>query len=316
MIDVAMTTGVGSSGGAKVALLGRPNVGKSTLFNYVVGEKYSITSSRAQTTRCQIAAMDDSNSSTALWVDTPGIDFHHRHNLHRVMHKSAMAAVYDADINIFLIEALRWLPEDERIWQALLQADSVNNSTLVVINKCDRVKDKGKLLPYVLELGKINGMAGFSPLFVSSRTGRGVDNLVAEVQAILVNHVRTDATSSKPLEHGVKDEWHFLAAELMREKLVCKLSNELPHQLFVQTDSIKDSNNTRFFDFSIIVATKGQKGITIGKGGAILKDAGRLTRLELERRLGCKVYITSKVKIHSNWFNDPQQLAAATGNAK
>ena len=301
----------GDGGSARVVLLGRPNVGKSTLLNFLAGEKYSITSKRAQTTRCQVGAYSNAGNTRVLWLDTPGISFRHRHILHKVMHRNAMSTIHDADIVVFMVEALRWLAEDERVLRQLQQYAPAN--MLLAVNKCDRLRSKNKLLPYLAELVKIDGLAGSRPLLISARSGKGVNQLTAAVETMLQGTSPTDSITSLALNDNAdaRCKWYFLAAELMREKLIRRLSDELPHQLFVKTESMREDDNITHFDLDIIVASKGQKAIVIGAGGKVLKQVGTQVRLELEKRLGTRVNIKSMVKLRANWFNDYSQLAEA-----
>lgn len=313
MIDL-VNSGEGAHS-VQVALLGRPNVGKSTLLNCLAGKKCSITSPRAQTTRCQLAVHGNSGDGSTLWLDTPGISFRHKHVLHKVMHRNAMQAAQDADISVFMIEALRWLPEDERILRQLQQG-AEGNSILVAINKCDKLRDKARLLPFAEKIISAGNLAGVEPLFISARSGKGVDQLVKVVQSMLPDLSRDGfiGNDGVALNDGGHDErkLRFWAAELMREKLIRRLSDELPHQLYVKTESIGEIEAVTHIDLSITVASKGQKAIVIGAGGAVLKQTGTQVRLELEKQLGKKVHLTSMVKVHANWFNDQEQLAAAT----
>ena len=316
MIDpIAINSGSGTHG-IKVALLGRPNVGKSTLLNFLAGKKCSITSARAQTTRCQLAVHGNVGSDATLWLDTPGISFRHKHVLHKVMHRNAMQAAQDADISVFMIEALRWLPEDERILQQLQQCTEGNKGILVAINKCDKLRDKTRLLPYAEKIISAGDLAGVEPLFISARSGKGVDRLVKVVQSMLptISGSGIIGNDGIVLNDGSHDgrKLRFWAAELMREKLIRRLADELPHQLYVKTENLSEIDAVTHIDLSITVASKGQKAIVIGAGGAVLKQTGTQVRLELEKQLGKKVHLTSMVKVHANWFNDQEQLAAAT----
>lgn len=281
-----------------VALLGRPNVGKSTLLNRMLGQKISITSRRPQTTRHRITGIDTDGSYQTVFVDTPGIQNKHDSAIHRYMNRAASSAINDVDVIVMVVDRLSWTEEDKYV------ADSIANAgvpVILVINKVDRVVDKNKLLPHMQELAKHLTWADVVPL--SAKSGHNVDLLKKAIYRRL-----PERQHFYDAEQITDRSERFLAAELIREKLMRQMGDELPHKAAVEIEKFQVQNNTTHINALIWVERDGQKKIVIGKNGEKIKQIGIDARIDIEKMLDTKVMLTLWVKVKGSWSDDDRML--------
>jgi GTP-binding protein Era len=283
-----------------VAIIGRPNVGKSTLLNHILGQKISITSRKPQTTRHQILGVKSSTTSQVIYVDTPGIHKRRSTAINRYMNRAAGSVLNDVDLVLFVVQATQWTEEDEVV---LSRLEDVKVPVLLVVNKIDKVGDKGELLPYI---EKLSGLRVFDAVIpVSALHAENIDQLEADVSE------RMPVNAPYFPEDQITDRnLRFLSAEIIREKLVRELGQELPYTTTVEIDRFEEGESiTRIFA-TIYVETRGQKAIIIGRKGARLKSIGSKARVDIEKMLDGKVYLELWVKIREGWSNDERALAS------
>jgi GTP-binding protein Era len=281
------------------ALVGRPNVGKSTLLNALVGEKLSIVTSRPQTTRHRILGVLNRPGLQVAFVDTPGLHLGERRALNRAMNRTAAAALADADLVVFVVEALRFGEEDEAVLQRI--RDSGRNS-IVVINKVDKVPDKGKLLPFTAELAAKHGFLDVVP--VSAEKGANLDRLLDVIATRL-----PESEELFPPEQRTDRGVDFQISETIREKLTMELVEELPYGIAVEIEQRREEEGQVVVDAVIWVDRAGQKPIVIGAKGSRLKRIGQKARTELNARLGIRLHLNLWVKVREDWADDARALA-------
>lgn len=283
----------------RVALLGRPNVGKSTLLNALLGQKLGITSPKPQTTRHNLLGIKTLEGVQIVYVDTPGLHTGGRKALNRYMNRSAVQALEQVDVVVLLIEARRWTAEDEA---ALKHLEKITVPVIAAVSKIDRLKDRAELLPFMETLGRRRDFAHIVPLSARKR-----DNLDALEQAI------TELLPLAPFPFE-EDELttasqRFLAAELIREKLFRQLRDEVPYALTVEIERFEETSTLDRIHAVIWVERPGQKAIVIGEQGRTLREVGRQARLDMEALFGRKVYLQTWVKVRSDWSDDERTLA-------
>lgn len=281
-----------------VALVGRPNVGKSTLLNRILGQKISITSSKPQTTRHRILGIKTTAQAQVVYVDTPGLHRGGKRALNRALNRAASDAIADVDLVVFVVEAGHWTDEDELVLQRLGQAGL---PVLLAVNKIDRLTDRAQLLPELQALAARFDFAEVLPL--SATRGENLDRLEQCVTSRL-----PEGPPYFPEEQITDRSERFLAAELIREKLFRRLGQELPYGLTVQIEQFKDDDGLLRIHGLVWVERDSQKAIVIGKGGAMLKQIGREARLDMERLFGAKVFLQLWVKVKSGWADDERAL--------
>ncbi|MDY0072596.1 MAG: GTPase Era [Thauera sp.] len=280
-----------------VAIVGRPNVGKSTLLNRLIGQKISIVSSKAQTTRHRVTGILTENDAQFVFVDTPGFQTEHRNALNRSMNRTVTMVLADVDVVFFLIEAGRFNEADRKVLQ-LIPADA---KVVLVINKVDQLKDKGSLLPFIDQMQHLRDFAAIVPL--SAERGHNVDSLLAAARPML--------PPGPPMyaEDEVTDRSErFLAAEFLREKLFRLLGDELPYGIAVEIEKFEVEGQLRRIFAAVIVDKAGHKAIVIGNKGEKLKRISSEARVELERLFDGKVYLEVWVKVKSGWADDERAL--------
>ena len=281
-----------------VAIVGRPNVGKSTLLNALVGEKVSIVTPKPQTTRHRIVGLLTDADTQIAFVDTPGIHGQAKTALNRLMNRTAVSALAGVDLVLFVCEAGRWTDDDQ------LTLDRLRGTAApvgLVVNKVDRVKAKPVLLPFLKETAVRSTFAFSVPVSATKR-----DNLAplfAEIRARL-----PEAPFLYDAEQLTDRSQRFLVAELVREKLMISLQQEIPYALTVEVEEYREDGALLRISTVIWVDRDGQKAIVIGAGGAQLKRIGRQVRLELEKRLERKVFLQLWVKVKSGWADDDRAL--------
>lgn len=282
-----------------VAIVGRPNVGKSTLLNRLVGAKLSITSAKAQTTRHRIVGVVTRPDAQFLLLDTPGYQTRNRGALNRVLNRTAAQAALDADVVVLVADAHAWTPADDRAL-ALVPA---GKPIVVALNKVDAVADKGRLMPLAQSLMARPGVAAIVP--ISARTGRQVDALLDECAKHLP---QGDAQFDEDTFTDRSER--FLAAEAVREKMFRLLGDELPYQSTVVIEKFEELPGLRRIFAAIVVERDAQKPIVLGAGGERIKRIASEARQDLERLLGCRVYLEVWVKVKGGWADDENRLRA------
>lgn len=281
----------------RVALVGRPNVGKSTLLNCLVGSKISITSSRPQTTRSRVTGIVTRPDAQVEFVDTPGFQTEHRSALNRVMNRSVTAGLQDVDAIIWLVEALQYGARDAAVGALLPRGRPV----ILAINKTDAIRDRARLLPFIARMAELRAFDAIVP--ISAEKGWQVEELLNAIIRLLPEgpplHEADDMTTASE---------RFLAAELLREKLFRLLGDELPYASGVEIDRYRQEGELRTIHASIVVDKESQKAIVIGKGGSQLKEIGTQARRDMERLFGGKVYLETRVKVRRGWVDSAAAL--------
>lgn len=280
------------------AIIGRPNVGKSTLLNALVGEKLSIVTPRPQTTRHRIIGICNTPQAQIAFVDTPGLHKGERRALNRAMNRTAAAALEDADVCIFVVEALKWTPEDEL---ALERARRIKAPVVAVVNKVDRIRPRERVLPYLAELAGRHPFAEIVPLSALKE-----DNLQALIQVL--TRLLPESPPLFPPEQRTNRGLEFRIAETIREKLTLELEQELPYGIAVEIERITEEDGQLQVAAAIWVDRPGQKPIVIGAQGERLKRVGRAARLELNRLLGRRLHIELWVKVRESWADSQRDL--------
>jgi GTP-binding protein Era len=283
------------------ALVGRPNVGKSTLLNALLGQKVSIVSPKPQTTRTRIHGVLNRPGMQIVFVDLPGIHTQQKRAMNRYMNRTALASLADSDLNLFLVEALRWTEEDERV---LAELKAAGVPILLLINKVDRAHPKERLLPYIGELTAKADFVDVVPISATRTTS------LERLPEIIARHL-PESPALYPEEQITDSPDQFMAAELIREKLMLRLQEELPYGLVVQIEGMgasEDEPGKLVVQAVIWVERAGQKAIVIGKGGALLKEVGRSARLDLNRHFGQPVHLELWVKVKEGWSDDENAM--------
>jgi GTP-binding protein Era len=281
-----------------VAVVGRPNVGKSTLINTIVGDKVSIVTPKPQTTRHRILGVDTHDEYQAIYVDTPGIHRQANKAMNRLMNRTAANALVDADLVFFMTEAGRWTEEDQDVLERL---SSVSAPVVALLNKIDKVHPRETLLQALSEMAARRDFAEVVPISAVKR--ENIDNLIALVPGYL--------PESGPLfpEEMISDRGeNFRAAEVVREKLTLALRQEIPYGLTVQIERFERDEKGILISAVIWVERDSQKGIVVGKGGSLLKKVGRAARVELKSQLGEAVHLELWVKVKDNWADNENDL--------
>lgn len=284
-----------------VAIVGRPNVGKSTLMNRILGQKISITSRRPQTTRHQVMGIKTQGEAQFVYVDTPGMHIMSKDRnkaINRFMNQAAGQSLRDVDCVVFIIDRTRWSEEDQAVLKRL---EHVTAPVILAVNKVDRLQDKSELLPWLESVGARRDFAAIVP--ISAKHGTQVDTLEAEVGKYLpesVHYFPEDQVTDKSLR--------FMAAELVREKIMRQLGDELPYQMTVEIEEFREAGHVTHISALILVERQGQKVILIGDRGERIKSIGREARLDIERVLDGKVMLNLWVKVKRGWSDDSRAL--------
>ena len=282
-----------------VAIVGRPNVGKSTLLNHLLGQKLSITSRKPQTTRHQVLGVSTVENTQLVYVDTPGMHLGQSKAINRAMNKAAASALNDVDLTLFLCDRTKWTEEDDFVLELVGRQ---RTPVALVINKVDLMEQKNELLPFAEAL---SARCDFNAVFpVSALRAHGLNQLAA--------YVATQAPAGPHLfpEDQITDRsQRFLAAELVREKIVRQLGDELPYSTAVEIEAFKhDRRGVLHINALILVERDGQKKILIGESGGRLKSIGTSARRDMERAFDSKVMLKLWVKVKSGWSDDIRAL--------
>lgn len=281
-----------------VALLGRPNVGKSTLLNRLLAQKISITAPKPQTTRHAILGIKTLPDTQIVYVDTPGLHRHARRAMNRYLNRAASSVLSYVDVVVLMMAAPRWTDEDE---EALRRLADYPGPVLLAVNKVDLVADKTRLLPLLQTLSGKRRFAEIIP--ISAQAGTNLAALETAIAALL-----PEAEFLFPEDQVTTASERFLAAELIREKLTRYLRQELPYALTVDIERFQDTDHRLHIDAVIWVERPGQKGIIIGNQGAVLKTIGRQAREDMEKIFDRRVYLRTWVKVREGWSDDERAL--------
>lgn len=281
-----------------VAIVGRPNVGKSTLLNHLLGQKISITSRKPQTTRHNMLGIKTESDTQLIFVDTPGIHSNQPKAINHYMNRAAESAIRDVDVVIFVVDRNVWSEADEKVAEEIFNAKA---PVIIAINKLDRFDSKEELLPHIEMLSKQFPSAQLIP--VSALQGQQLDELESAIKL----HI-PEGMHYFPEEQITDKNQRFLTAELVREKITRQLGAEVPYEVAVEIESFKYEGNICHIDALILVEREGQKKIIIGDKGSRLKNIGQQARLDMERLLDCKVMLKLWVKVRRGWSDDDRAL--------
>ena len=281
-----------------IALVGRPNVGKSTLLNRILGQKISITSRRPQTTRHRVLGIKTLPSAQLIYVDTPGIHDFSGRAMNRHMNRTASSVLLDVDVVVFLVDGLHWTADDELVLQKLAQ---ITCPVILAINKIDLLGNREELLPRLQGLSEKRSFAQIIPL--SASKGDNVAQLEAVIEELL-----PPAPPLFPEDQVTDRSVRFLASELIREKLFRKLGKELPYGLTVAIEQFKSEPGMTHIHALIWVERKSQKNIVIGKQGRVLKEVGSDARRDIEELIEGRVNLKLWVKVKEGWADDERAL--------
>lgn len=283
-----------------IAIVGRPNVGKSTLLNRLVGQKLSITSRKPQTTRHRIMGVDTRDGYQAIYVDTPGLHIEEKRAINRLMNRAASSSLTDVELALFLVDGTHWTDDDEMVLNKLKKA---NVSTVLLLNKVDNVKEKSVLFPHLAAVSQKMDFIDVVP--VSAKHGTNIE----AVEKIVRKHL-PQGQWYFPEDHITDRSQRFMASEIIREKLMRFTGDELPYSVTVEIERFDYNPKTDGFTINglILVERSGQKKMVIGKGGEKIKTIGREARLDMEALFERKVYLELWVKVKSGWADDERAL--------
>ncbi len=281
-----------------IAVLGRPNVGKSTLVNALVGAKVSIVSPRPQTTRHRLLGIASFPEGQLVLVDTPGIHGQQKRAMNRMMNRAARGAVEGVDAAMLVIEAGRWTDDDALAYQALKNSGV---PCVLVINKVDKFPDKGALLPFMAEVTKEREFTSVYPL--SALRKRGLEGLVKTLMKLV-----PEAEAMYPDDEITDRSERFLAGELVREQLMTRLGEELPYSATVEIEKFELDGEMLRIAAVVWVEREGQKPIVIGKGGERLKAISTGARIGMEKLFGRKVFLETWCRVREGWSDDEAAL--------
>lgn len=281
-----------------VAIVGRPNVGKSTLVNHLIGQKISITSSRPQTTRHRILGIHTRPDAQLVYIDTPGLHRQARRAMNRTMNRVAAASIEGVDVIVLVAEAGRWTEEDEHVLAVLREARA---PVVLALNKVDRIRDKARLLPIMAEVSRKHDFAEVVP--VSALHGTQLETL----EDLLVQRL-PEGPPLFPEDQVTDRSERFLAAELVREQLMRRLGEEIPYGVAVQIEQFVEEENLVRIAALIWVERESHKAIVIGRGGQALRVVGQEARQAMERMLDRRVFLQLWVKVKEKWSDDERAL--------
>ncbi|MEG3695461.1 GTPase Era [Vibrio coralliirubri] len=283
-----------------IAIVGRPNVGKSTLLNHILGQKISITSRKPQTTRHRIMGVETEGDYQAIFVDTPGLHIEEKRAINRLMNRAANSSLSDVNLVFFLVDGTHWTDDDEMVLNKLKKTDF---PVVLCINKVDNVQDRTNVMQHMMEVSKKMEFIDVVP--ISAKQGKNID--------VLRKHVREHlpkATHHFPEEYVTDRSQRFMASEIIREKLMRFTGDELPYSVTVEIERFDYNPDNDGFHINalILVERTGQKKMVIGKAGEKIKTIGREARIDMEELFGRKVYLETWVKVKSGWADDERAL--------
>lgn len=285
-----------------VAIVGRPNVGKSTLLNHILGQKLSITSRRPQTTRHQVLGINTVDNVQTVYVDTPGMHKIQKKAINRYMNKAASSALAGIDAIVFVVDGLRWTDEDQLVLEKVQNADC---PVILAINKVDKLEDKKLMIPHLEKLAQKMNFHSIVP--ISAQHGHNLKNLEKVITDLIpegTHHFAEDQLTDRSSR--------FLAAELVREKVMRQLGDELPYEMTVEIEEFKHEMRPKgqllTISALILVERPGQKAIVIGEKGSRLKTIGQDARKDMEKLFDAKVMLNLWVKVKAGWSDDERAL--------
>ena len=282
-----------------ISIIGKPNVGKSTILNHILGKKISITSRKSQTTRNNILGIKTENDKQMIFADTPGMHIKSPKVMNKVLNRSAESLIEDSDIILFVVQRLTLDNEDLSVLKKLKEA---NSKVICVVNKVDQISDKNKLLPMIGRLAEEYSFLDIIP--ISAINNEGIKELEHLIKKYLPEN--DHIYGEEDIQNSHKDT--FMISELIREKIIRMLGDELPHDTFVQVELLEDEDEIIKIHAVIYVVRDSQKQIVIGKGGGTLKKIGQQARLELEDYFKKKVFLKTWVKVKKNWNTDSDYI--------
>ena len=282
-----------------ISIIGKPNVGKSTILNHILGKKISITSRKSQTTRNNILGIKTENDRQMIFADTPGMHIKSPKAMNKVLNRSAESLIEDSDIILFVVQRLTLDDEDLSVLKKLKEA---NSKVICVVNKVDQISDKNKLLPMIGRLAEEYSFLDIIP--ISAINNEGIKELEYLIKKYLPEN--DHIYGEEDIQNSHKDT--FMISELIREKIIRMLGDELPHDTFVQVELLEDEDEIIKIHAVIYVVRDSQKQIVIGKGGGTLKKIGQQARLELEDYFKKKVFLKTWVKVKKNWNTDSDYI--------
>lgn len=281
-----------------VAIVGRPNVGKSTLLNHILGQKISITSRKPQTTRHQVLGIKTEDNHQIIFVDTPGLHINAGKAINRFMNREASAAIRDVDLIVFVLDRTAWTEEDAIVLEQIQRAGV---PTMLVVNKVDLLADKAELLPHLQKLADKADFAAILP--VSALRQHNVQALEEQILKLL-----PESDYFFPEDQITDRSQRFLAAEIVREKIMRQLGDEIPYAITVQIEEFAQENAVLHISAVIFVERSGQKKILIGEKGSRLRSIGTDARRDMESLFDSKVMLRLWVKVKSGWSDDERAL--------
>lgn len=281
-----------------IAIVGRPNVGKSTLLNHILKQKISITSRKPQTTRNTVVGIKTEGGVQMVFVDTPGIHTVQERAINRYMNRSASSALEGVDVVVFVVDKSNWTEDDERV---LSQVSRVTSPVIIAVNKLDQFDDKKEVLPHLEFVSKKLPSADIVPL--SALKEKNLDVL----EKLIVSYLPT-CEHFYPEDQITDRSLRFLTAETIREKIIRQLGDEVPHQVAVEIEEFYEEGGLVTISAAILVERNGQKRIVIGDKGARIKSIGQQAREDIEKFVDCKVMLNLWVKVKSGWSDDDRAL--------
>jgi GTP-binding protein Era len=282
-----------------IAIVGRPNVGKSTLLNALLGQKISITSRKPQTTRHRILGILTEGHQQAILVDTPGLHTEEKRAINRLMNRAASSSIAEVELVVFLVEGTNWTPDDELVLNKIKQSGS---SCILVVNKIDNISDKDDLLPHLQKLGAMHEFSDIVP--ISASKGQGVDTIRKLCLASL-----PEGDFWFPEDHITDRSSRFMASEIIREKLIRFTGDELPYSTTVEIEQFKmDNKGIIHINALVLVERDSQKRMVIGNRGERLKTIGQEARRDMENLFESQVFLETWVKVKSGWADDERAL--------
>lgn len=281
-----------------VAIVGCPNVGKSTLLNQILGQKISITSDKPQTTRHQILGILTNETSQAIFVDTPGLHQHQSNALNRYMNRTAAAVLHGVDVIVLVVDVSGWTRQDEWVLEKTKKTES---PVILVVNKVDTIKDKKELLPLLAEYSQKSDFAAVIPL--SAKNADNVAALKTKIDELLPKGI-----AQFPIDQITDRSIRFLAAEIVREKIMRHTGDEVPYSVTLEVEEFVDTPKLVTIGILILVAKQNHKAIIIGKKGQRLKEIGSEARLDMEQMLEKKVFLRLWLKVREGWADDERAL--------
>ncbi len=281
-----------------VAIVGRPNVGKSTLLNHILGQKISITSRKPQTTRNNVVGIKTEGDVQIMFVDTPGMHLNQQKAINRYMNRAASTAVKDVDVVVFVVDRFIWTEEDEAVAEKL---QYVSSPIILAVNKVDQVEDKESLLPHLEALSQKLKVAEIIPL--SALRNTNLDRL----EQLIIERL-PEGQHMYPEDQITDRSSRFMAAEIVREKITRQLGDELPYEMAVEIEEFKQEGNLLNISALILVERDGQKRILIGDKGERIKLIGTEARKDMEKLFDMKIMLKLWVKVKSGWSDDERAL--------